>query len=491
MRISGHTDRADRELVSGWVLDLDDPLRRITLEIRAGDLSLGHCVADLFREDLLRSGIGDGHCAFKFKIPVTITAEQLKGIEFRILDPVAGSLAVSAGVTPRHVGYLAGNAGTVPFLASANGRYLLRNTGGNTGNLAFWYAVRRMFDNPVAFIEWHPNNLYCKDVIDKLVIPAANHLNPAWDLGPLAQLIERLGKEVIIFGLGSQAERESETVELLPGSVRYLKVLSEHARTLFVRGEFTAELCSRYGVKNVEPLGCPSILINPEPGLGCFISSRWRAPVERLYCAGAAFKADTCAVETALFAHVRANPGSMYVLQDQEELIDCATGVGRDGANREVPAKIAAILAPTLGAAELSGAFRRVARCFSSVRAWLEGAALHDHSVSTRIHGAIISLMAGVPTIVVAHDVRMRELCKLMAIPWLRQAEALEKLDSLERLFAEVEFDGPGFDSRRRVIARRYLEYLEAAGVTPSRVLHRMASGGAPHGQDPWSRRES
>jgi hypothetical protein len=323
-------------------------------------------------------------------------------------------------------------------------------------------------------VEWNPDNLYCKDLIDKLVIPAANHLNPAWDQEPLALLIERLGKEVIVFGLGSQAENEGDPIELPDGTVRYLRVLSEHAKTLFVRGEFTAELCSRYGVRNVEPLGCPSILINPDPELGALVASRWLDKVERIYCAGAAFKSDTSLVEAALFAHIKTQPGSTYVLQDQEELIDCTAGYGSRAENLDIGARIAAMVDPAADPRTFLQTFRRVARCYSSVRAWLEAAAAHDHSVSTRIHGAILSLMAGVPTLVIAHDARMRELCQSMAIPWLRQGEALQRLDRLDRLFAEVEFDGQRFDSRRRVIASRYVAYLEGIGVRPSQVLYRL-----------------
>lgn len=482
MRISGHTDRADREFVSGWVIDLDDPLKRISLEILAGEVSLGRCVANTFREDLARSKIGDGHCSFKFKVPVPITEDQAKHIQFRIVGVSDDQRTEPAPADAKRLGYLAVNAGSVPFTARTDGKYVLQNTGGNTGNLAFWYAARRLFDHPIAFVEWNPDNLYSKDLIDKLVIPAANHLNPAWNHEPLALLVERLGKEVIVFGLGSQAENESDPINLSAGTVRYLRVLSEHAKTLFVRGEFTAELCARYGVRNVEPLGCPSILINPDPELGALVSARWRNKVERLYCAGAAFKSNTGLLEAALFAHIKALPGSTYVLQDQEELIDCAAGYGSRAENLDVGAKIAALVDPGAEARAFLQTFRRVARCYSSVRAWLEAAAAHSHSVSTRIHGAILSLMAGVPTLVIAHDARMRELCQSMALPWLRQGEALQRLDSLDKLFAEVEFDGQRFDARRRVIASRYVEYLEGVGVRPSQVLCRLGMTRSPGG---------
>ena len=114
-----------------------------------------------------------------------------------------------------------------------------------------------------------------RDRIDRFVFPAANQLNPDWDLQALADLVEGLDKECIVMGLGAQAHHEGQDITLRPGTINFLKALSDHARTIFVRGPYTAEICAKYGVTNVEPLGCPSITLNPDPTLGRLIQSRF------------------------------------------------------------------------------------------------------------------------------------------------------------------------------------------------------------------------
>lgn len=73
MRIGCVVDRLDRSLVEGWILDRDQPDRRLAVDILLGDppheRALGCCVAADFRADLLEAGLGDGACAFRFEMP--------------------------------------------------------------------------------------------------------------------------------------------------------------------------------------------------------------------------------------------------------------------------------------------------------------------------------------------------------------------------------------------------------------------------------------
>lgn len=63
-------------------------------------------------------------------------------------------------------------------------------------------------------------------------------------------------------GLGAQAsfdETPKDIVSKLSNKQKYFfNLASEHARTIGVRGEFTAECLNEIGIKNVEVIGCPS-----------------------------------------------------------------------------------------------------------------------------------------------------------------------------------------------------------------------------------------
>ena len=88
----------------------------------------------------------------------------------------------------------------------------MRETGQNTGNLAFWRAGAAMIQDELVLLPWDWNGKEGRDDLDMLMIPAANHLNPEWDLGHLATAIENFAKPVMVFGLGAQAQRESDPV---------------------------------------------------------------------------------------------------------------------------------------------------------------------------------------------------------------------------------------------------------------------------------------
>jgi MoaA/NifB/PqqE/SkfB family radical SAM enzyme len=55
--------------VLGWAVDLRDPHKTVTVDVYSGDRLIGSAVADRFREDLLRAGMGHGRHAFACDLP--------------------------------------------------------------------------------------------------------------------------------------------------------------------------------------------------------------------------------------------------------------------------------------------------------------------------------------------------------------------------------------------------------------------------------------
>ncbi len=63
-----HIDTEETEF-SGWVIELSAPTRRLVVELLANGEVVAETVADMFRQDLLEAGKGDGACGFKVSIP--------------------------------------------------------------------------------------------------------------------------------------------------------------------------------------------------------------------------------------------------------------------------------------------------------------------------------------------------------------------------------------------------------------------------------------
>jgi phenylpropionate dioxygenase-like ring-hydroxylating dioxygenase large terminal subunit len=65
----GHIDVVRDGHVLGWAQDGSQARRRLVVEIYAGGVLLGTVRANLFRQDLVAAGIGDGKSAFSFALP--------------------------------------------------------------------------------------------------------------------------------------------------------------------------------------------------------------------------------------------------------------------------------------------------------------------------------------------------------------------------------------------------------------------------------------
>ncbi|MBK6669478.1 MAG: polysaccharide pyruvyl transferase family protein [Actinobacteria bacterium] len=86
--------------------------------------------------------------------------------------------------------------------------------------------------------------------------PRGQRRQPAPGLGSRA-----CDRPVVVVGLGAQAASSGDDVSLTPGTVAYLRALSERTEVLGVRGEFSAATLARIGVSNTLVMGCPSNFI--------------------------------------------------------------------------------------------------------------------------------------------------------------------------------------------------------------------------------------
>lgn len=88
VEFAGHLDLCGPKLVEGWVFSAPDPARKIRLQVFVEGKLLGECVADRLRPDLRDAGMGDGHCAFSFTIPVQTTVEDFSTVRLRVANSV-------------------------------------------------------------------------------------------------------------------------------------------------------------------------------------------------------------------------------------------------------------------------------------------------------------------------------------------------------------------------------------------------------------------
>lgn len=85
MGTQGRIDGIRRRYMIGWAHDPQRPGARLELEIDLDGISLGTCLADLRRGDLLAAGVGDGNHGFRFQLPSALEPGSEHEIRVRSL----------------------------------------------------------------------------------------------------------------------------------------------------------------------------------------------------------------------------------------------------------------------------------------------------------------------------------------------------------------------------------------------------------------------
>ncbi|HEY0946389.1 MAG TPA: polysaccharide pyruvyl transferase family protein [Opitutaceae bacterium] len=302
-----------------------------------------------------------------------------------------------------------------PFDYGSSWSDAMATFGLNTGNLLFADAVFKYlhvspeqelatdrYRFPTSDATMSPELL--NEQFDCLVLPAANWLARYYrPMLPLyAEKIRRLRIPCVVIGLGAQSGGEDNfdfLREIRSEAKDFLAAVSDHCASISVRGEFTAECLRRLGFNNVNVTGCPSFYRN----LQDFTVTR--RPVDRgdFQLAVNGNKKLLAKMVPELFGRYPA------VLFSQGDILRVALDPAR---------------APwhDLQRAVRDGFSMRLlaegrVRCFGDITPWIEELRRFPFSLGTRIHGSILSLLAGTPAVLITHDSRTAEMAGFYRIP--------------------------------------------------------------------------
>lgn len=343
----------------------------------------------------------------------------------------------------------------------------------NTGNIIHGHAARAIFQNkqnvkPAAT----PENLEkIRAEVSHLGFVAATMLHVGQVPGYIdahvqqADFIEALDLPVCTFGFGCHAALGTKIseAEVDPRSIRLLRVLAERSATVAVRGEFTADLCAKYGVKNAEVIGCQSIYYSAAqhaPG-----SFRHRATTGR-QMASLSQKPDETAVVRFMVENGVDYIGQNDLVQEKIVLGELSAEDFAKGKNHWVLPSIRKVIDSGWMSAEAYHAYvKEHFHVFYNVPTWTRYIAEnYDFAFGSRFHGNVAALQAGVPALWLEHDMRLQELCSHFALPSIAQQD-FAKLRSVDELKALCDF--APFELRLPRLMDGFLGYLDKNGVMP------------------------
>ena len=344
---------------------------------------------------------------------------------------------------------------------------LMKRVSHNTGNLASWYAIDRHVAAKKTYFGWDFDPEQIRNEFDVVIFAESIQLNPDWDLGNLARRLEATQKPLVVLGLGVQLDDFDEPPQLSPGTQRLISLFGERCVRVGMLGDFSASVAVKYGARNVEVIGCPSNFINTwHTDLGVRIARRLvgtRKPYRLAVNLDLNLQLATTIRRCVSWLQ---EWGGYLVVQTSISPIHLALGQ----ADR-VPPEELRYLSNLLFDGEWDESIRQFLSSqlavFFDAEAWMSAIRPSRLSIGTRLQGNILAFQAGVPSIVITHDSRTKELADTIAFPTVTEYEILEA-KSLPDLISGIEFDGAAYDLRRRALARRYIDILTASDLPVS-----------------------
>ena len=246
---------------------------------------------------------------------------------------------------------------------------------------------------------------------------------------PYAMVTEFIeGLKIPFFSLGESIqtrgyEYESDFHSSLSSQVvRYLSVIADRSPVVGTRGEYSAEVLNRLGVKNAVPLGCPSLYLNGQS-----------LPASLQQVPSSPQRVAVCYSNYQGNAHSRI--GDVMRLADREGYHYVEQTFGLLAKAIYYPGKISWA---DIHAARnfykdlqplLSILAKGQARYFTNYRLWKDFLGTMDFVFGARMHGLTPAVHAGKPALFIAHDARVREMCEFFSLPFVAEQDLPEQLD--------------------------------------------------------------
>jgi polysaccharide pyruvyl transferase WcaK-like protein len=101
---------------------------------------------------------------------------------------------------------------------------------------------------------------------DYVFLRGSNYVHAGMNWSRTAEVLRRLKLPVLAFGIGAQAP-VSGKLELSEDSKTVLKLISDSTASVGVRGTYSAQVMHELGIKNARIIGCPTAFRNNRPDL--------------------------------------------------------------------------------------------------------------------------------------------------------------------------------------------------------------------------------
>lgn len=284
-----------------------------------------------------------------------------------------------------------------------------------------------------------------------LILPFADHFreNSSEMLDRYAELVRKVKIPVVVPCIGVRTDGISPKTDAV--AKRFVSAVLDKSALIGLRGETTARYLEKLGFvrnRHFAVVGCPSLysagpeipdLTWPDKPDSCVFGLNHRAGE---------------IVNRFLFDSAQKVPNHRFVTQNDLEFVRyfLSDRMRRDGTERT--AWYREMVVSTIR----DGSFRY----YFNLNSWKQCLRSLDCSMSCGIHGTILALLCGVPSVIVPFESRTRELAEYHAIPIINPDE-IQPGDSIEKFAPR--FDFVAMRKRHRENFAHFLGFLHRNGL--------------------------
>lgn len=284
---------------------------------------------------------------------------------------------------------------------------------------------------------------------DQCIIAFATHLTNKRDVSIYTNVIEKLKMPVHLFSLGVQdyIGGLNKNWRVHPSMHRLLEIVSNRTKVIGCRGPHTAELIHRSGIKNVETIGCPTFYYN--------LNRDFKIKKN-------GFK-DPAVVFHRTFAtgeNLHLLEGVPIVGQDfLDEVVFCLhSKTDRNFRSYELRLwEKQKNYLKSLKLVQNQGIFH------FKFKEWFDFIGSRGFVFGPRLHGCIGSMIQGIPAVMTARDLRVREMGEMFNVPCLSYDE-VGQFESVKSIYDWADYSN--FNKNYPHLLDSYLSLIKKNGLT-------------------------
>ncbi|MBT5457209.1 MAG: polysaccharide pyruvyl transferase family protein [Rhodospirillaceae bacterium] len=309
---------------------------------------------------------------------------------------------------------------------------------------------------------------------DYCFLRGSNYINSSMKWERTLEVIERLRIPVIAFGIGAQAPSEGPLI-LSDETKNVLRAMSDHCVSLGVRGSYTAQVLWDIGVKNARIVGCPTLFRNRRPDLRIDLPA-----MDAIKNAGYTLRREVSTTYSPdIERYLAFQKETMLDMSNRFDLTVMAQGeieekkivFGTEEQRNEALAQLTTNNWLGDGDDPLRKLYETKLFYSDVVADYDTIAQKQDFVIGFRLHGNLISLANGVPSLYFTYDSRTSEFVETFGIP-------AYDVYSSEAFHLEDFWDQALFEKFNRTYFERYRDMRQF--LEENNLPHRMPDPNLP-----------